>query len=98
MSNYIYGAEVDLSGLEIGKYLIAKETEKTVTTERGCPCLEYRRRHSKKYDPIFRTAKEAINALISKYKNRIDSANRRIEHCQDLLKIIRSSQIKEPNP
>ena len=93
---YIYGAEVyHGSGLEMGKYLIAKETEKTITTEKGCPCLGYRKRHSKKNDPIFRTPKEAVEALIRKYKNQNDSSRWRIKYNQELLNLIRTSQLKK---
>ena len=88
MAKYIYGAEIILDKLTIEKYPIAKETKKTITTERGCSCLGYRRHHRKNYHQIYRTPEEAVNALVEHYKNLIAGSQRRIEDWQDKLSAI----------
>lgn len=97
MSNCIYGVEVDLDGLTVEGYPIARETEKSVTTEERCSCLEYRKRHSKKYDPIHRTADEAVAVLKRKLEDRIVGWLSRIEHDQKLLKVIAQQEAHTEN-
>lgn len=87
---YIYGAEVTYSKkLNVEKYPIAKETEKSVLTEHSCPCLGYRKRHSKRLDPIFRTPEEAVNALAKSIKGKLEKLQGRIKYWEEKLNIIK---------